>query len=291
MKHIPLPKKFIVEEVARGKQAKIIIEPCFPGYGLTLGNALRRVLLSSLPGGAITAVKIKGVKHEFSSLENVPEDVLEIILNLKNLRFKVYSEEPVTLKLSASGKKKVTAADIEKSVDAEVVDSSTAIANLTDDSANLEMELTVAKGIGYVPVEEQERGKGEIGNIAVDSIFTPVINVGLSVEATRVGQKTDYDRLILDVETDGTISPEDAVKKAAEILTNQFTWIMEGGAREVEGVDIEAPVALPEAAAEEKVEEVLEEIPLAEEAKEVMAEEVEPEVKPRKRGRPKKTEE
>lgn len=287
MKHIPLPKKFYAEEIAEGKHAKVVIEPCFPGYGLTLGNALRRTILSSLPGGAVTAVKIKGVKHEFSSLENVPEDVLEIILALKTLRFKVYSEEPAVLKLSAKGKGKVTAADIEKSLDAEVINPEALIANLTDDSAAIEMELTVAKGIGYVPVEEQERGKGEIGNIAVDSIFTPVINVGLSVEATRVGQKTDYDKLVLDITTDGTINPIDAVKKAAEILTNQFNWIMEGGAREMEEIDVEAPVILPEAAAEEKAEEVLEETPLGEEAKEVIEEETAA-VQPKKRGRPKK---
>jgi len=250
--------------------------------------------LSSLPGGAITAVKIKGVKHEFSSLANVPDDILEIILNLKTLRFKVFSEESVILKLTASGKKKITAADIEPSLDAEVVNKDAVITNLTNDNAAMEMELTVAKGIDYVPVEEQENGKGEIGNIAVDSIFTPVINVGLYVEATRVGQRTDYDKLVLDVETDGTIAPEDAVKKAAEILTNQFSWVMEGGSREIEEVDIEEPVKLPEEAQEEKAEEVLEEAAesaeeLGEEAKEVMAEE-QVEDKPKKRGRPKKTE-
>lgn len=289
MKHIPLPKKFYAEEIVAGKHAKVIIEPCFPGYGLTLGNALRRAILSSLPGGAVTAVKIKGVKHEFSSLENVPEDVLEIILTLKTLRFKVYSEEPVVLKLSSEGKGKVTASAIEKSLDAEVVNSDAVIANLTDEKASIEMELTVAKGIGYVPVEEQERGKGEIGSINVDSIFTPVINVGLSVDATRVGQKTDYDKLVLDIETDGTISPIDAVKKAAEILANQFSWIMEGGIREIEEIDLEAPVILPEAIAEEKVEEVMEEETLGEQAKEEIKDEMVAE-EPKKRGRPKKSE-
>jgi DNA-directed RNA polymerase subunit alpha len=286
LKHIPLPKKFTVDESEAGKRAVVTIEPCFPGYGLTLGNALRRVMLSSLPGGAVTAVKIKGVKHEFSTMENVPEDVLEIILNLKTLRFKVFSEEPVTLTLKSHGKKKVTGADVEPSLDAEIVNKDAIIATLTDDNANMEMELTVAKGIGYVPVEEQERGKGEIGMIAVDSIFTSVINVGLSVNATRVGQKTDYDKLVLNVETDGTITPEEAVKKAAEILTNQFTWIMEGGARDLEEVNIEEPVALSEEAAEEKAEEVLEEN-VGEEAKEIMEEEI---TAPKKRGRPKKAE-
>jgi len=283
MKHIPLPKKFISEETVAGKKSKIVIEPCFPGYGLTLGNALRRVILSSLPGGAATSIKIKGVKHEFSTLENVPEDALEMILNIKTLRFKVYSDEPVTLHLKANGKKKVTGADIENSLDAEVVNKEAVIASLTDDQASMEMEITVAKGIGYVTAEEQSSGKGEIGHMLTDSIFTPVINVGLSVEATRVGQKTDYDKLILDVETDGTISPEDAVKKAAEILSNQFSWVMEGGSRDVEPINIEEPVILPE-----KEEETAEETVDGE-----VAENVEEEVtedKPKKRGRPKKAE-
>ena len=131
MKYIPLPKKFTVEEQIPGKQAKIIIEPCYPGYGLTLGNALRRAMLSSLPGGAITSVKIKGVKHEFSTIENVPDDVLEIILNLKTLRFKVYSDELVVLHLKASGKGDVTGANIENSIDAEVVNKDTIITTLT----------------------------------------------------------------------------------------------------------------------------------------------------------------
>lgn len=289
LKHIPLPKKFVSEEIEAGKRAKVIIEPCFPGYGLTLGNALRRTILSSLPGGSITAVKIKGVKHEFSSLENVPEDMLEVILNLKTLRFKVYSEEPVILHLKSTGKKKVTAADIENSIDAEVVNTDAVIATLTDDNASMEMELTVAKGIGYVPVEEQERDKGELGVIATDSIFTPVINVGLSIEATRVGKKTDYDKLILDIETDGTISPADAVKKAAEILTNQFTWIMEGGARDIEEVNIEEPVVLPEEVIEEKAEEeAVAAETIEEEAEEILEGEV---AAPKRRGRPKKIEE
>ena len=286
MKHIPLPKKFTVEESVAGKKAKVVIEPCFPGYGLTLGNALRRAMLSSLPGGAITSAKIKGVKHEFSTIENVPDDVLEIVLNLKTLRFKVYSDEPVTLHLKASGRGEVTGADIENSVDAEVVNKEAVITTLTDDKANLEMELNVSKGIGYVTAEEQLSGKGEIGHILLDSIFTPVINVGLSVEATRVGQKTDYDRLVLDVETDGTISPEDAVKKASEILNNQFTWIMEGGSREVEEVNIEEPVAVPERSEEDGSEATSNSV---EETEEESVEE-EGEEKPKKRGRPKKSE-
>ncbi len=286
MKYISLPKKFIVEETEAGKKAKVIIEPCFPGYGTTLGNSLRRAMLSSLPGGAITAVKIKGVQHEFTTIKNVTEDVLELILNLKQIRVKVFSDEPVILKLSAKGKKTVTAGDIESSADAEIINKDCVIATLNDKEASLEMEFTVAKGIGYVPTEDQGKGKGEIGLILVDSIFTPVLNVGMEVSATRVGQKTDYDKITLDIETDGTISPEDAVKKAAEILTNQFSWIMEGGMKEMDEIDIEAPVILPEGSVTpEEINEVLENSEVEKE------EEDAEEIKTKKRGRPKKNEE
>ncbi len=258
MKHISLPKKFTIEEVEKGTKAKVIIEPCFPGYGVTLGNALRRVLLSSLPGGAVTAMKIDGVNHEFSTIENVTEDIVEIILNLKLLRIKVYSDEPVVLKIKASGEGKVTGADVEKSSDAVIINKDQVIATLTSKDAKLNMEITVAKGIGYVPSEEQmdSREKGEIGVILVDSIFTPVVNVGLNIEATRVGQKVDYDKVILDVETDGTITAEEAVQKAAEILANQFSWLMEGGRVDMEEVNLEAPVQINEAAS--TIEEVTE---------------------------------
>ncbi|HNP75262.1 MAG TPA: DNA-directed RNA polymerase subunit alpha [bacterium] len=284
MKNISLPKKFIVEEVDKGKKAKVIIEPCFPGYGLTLGTALRRVLLSSLPGGAVTAVKIKGVQHEFSTINQVTEDVVNIILNLKKLRVKMHTDEPVVLKLKVKGEKVVTGADIEPSADAEIINKNEVIATLNDKDGDLEMEITVAKGIGYVPVEEREESKekGEIGLILVDSIFTPVLNVGLEVGTTRVGQKVDYDKIILDIETDGTIDPESAVQKAAEILVNQFSWLMEGGREEIPEVDLEAPVVIPEPVEAELVSaqpELEEEI-----AQEMVA----AEDKPKKRGRPKK---
>lgn len=281
MKHIPLPKKFLVDESVKGKKAKIAIEPCYPGYGLTLGNALRRVLLSSLPGGAVTGVKIKNVQHEFSTLENVTEDIVEMTLNLKQLRVKVYSDEPVVLTLKAQGEKEVTGADIEASSDAEIINKDCHIACLNSPEGKLEMELTVAKGVGYVTVEEREEGKQEIGVILVDSIFTPVQNVSLNVEATRLGKKVDYDKIILDIETDGTVSPEEAAQKAAEILTNQFSWIMEGGREEIKEVELEAPVILP-GNDEEKISAVME----------TAAEpEAEAEDKPKKRGRPKKNEE
>jgi len=265
MKHISLPKKFIVEEEEKGKKAKIVIEPCFPGYGTTLGNALRRVLLSSLPGGAVTAMKIDGVQHEFSAIENISEDVVEIMLNLKNLKVKVHVEEPVILKLSAKGEGKVTAGDIEISSDAEIINKDQVIATLNGKDAKLNMEITVAKGVGYTPSEDQGNGKekGEIGLILVDSIFTPVLNVGMNIESTRVGQKVDYDKIIFDIETDGSITPEEAMQKAAEILTNQFSWILEGGRVEMEAVDIEAPVEIPE-----KNEEVDNEEPVSKEESE-----------------------
>lgn len=286
MKHISLPKKFTVEELVKGKKAKVIIEPCFPGYGLTLGNALRRVLLSSLAGGAVTAVKIKGAQHEFSTIENVSEDIVDIILNLKNLRFKIHSDESVTLKLKAQGEKEVTGADIETSSDAEVINKDCHLATLNDINSELEMEIFVAKGIGYVPTEERidAKEKGEIGLILVDSIFTPVVNVGFDVEATRVGQKTDYDKIILDIETDGTISPEGAVKEAAKILRAQFEWIQEGGQAVLTE---EVPIAGEETL---KIisEESIKESAAVEEAEPVELAPVESLAKPKKRGRPRK---
>ncbi len=285
MKHIPLPKKFTVEESVKGKKAKVVIEPCFSGYGLTLGNALRRVLLSSLPGGAVNAVKIKGVQHEFSSIDNVSEDVVDIILNLKQLRVKVYGNESVSLKLKVKGEKKITAGDFELSSDAEIINKDLIIATQNDKDAEFEMEIVVSKGVGYVPTEDRVKTeKAEIGFILVDSIFTPVVAVGLEVEAARVGQKTDFDRIVLDVETDGTITPEEAVQKSAEILVNQFTWIMDGGMKEIEEVELEAPVK--KSIVEIEAEEVEEKVEEATETEEV---EATPE-KPKRRGRPKKGE-
>jgi len=294
MKHIPLPKKFSVEETEAGKKAKIIIEPCFPGYGMTLGNALRRVLLSSLPGGAVTAIKIQGTQHEFSAIEDVSEDVVDIILNLKQLRVRVHTEEPVTLTLSTKGQKKVTAGDISETSDVEIINKDLVIASLNGKEADMEMEITVAKGVGYVPTEERQDEKGEIGLILVDSIFTPVVNVGLEVEATRVGQKTDYDKIVLDVETDGTVSPEEATQKAAEILYNQFEWVMGGGTKEVIEVELETPTedrTEDEVVVEDEAVAVAEKVEV-ESPDDIPSDDGEAEVeKPKKRGRPKKTEE
>lgn len=221
MEEITLPSKIEIKAKA-GHQAEVIIEPCYPGYGTTLGNALRRILLSSLPGAAVTAVKIKGVQHEFSTIDYVKEDVVEIILNLKLLRLKIFSDEPQLLKLKVKGEKDITAGDFESNSEVEIVNPKLPLVTLTDKNAEFEMEVWVARGRGYVPVEGREKEKMELGMIAIDSIFTPVKNVNFQVENVRVGQMTNYDRLILEISTDGTISPPEALKMSAKILVDHF---------------------------------------------------------------------
>jgi len=209
-----------------GKNAgKIEIDECYPGYGTTLGNSLRRVLLSSLLGTAVTSVKIKGISHEFSTIPGVMEDVIQIILNLKKVRFLSHSDEPITLTLKEKGAKKITAAQIQCPSDVEVISKNAPIAEITDKKGELEMEIEVQKGLGYVPVEQQEKEKKEIGLIAIDAVFTPVRRVNYSVENTRVGKRTDYDKIILEVETDGSITPREAFQKAVEIVMEQFEAI------------------------------------------------------------------
>jgi len=222
MENILLPNKLSFEPGSHDNESVLIVEPCFYGYGTTLGNALRRVLLSSLPGAAVTAVKISGATHEFSSLENVKEDVLEIILNLKGLRMKVHTDEPVKLSLKASGSKAVTGKDVEANADVEIVNPDMHIATLTDDKAEIEMELTVERGRGFVPTEERKRESGELGVIAIDALFSPVRNVAYKVEETRVGEITNFDKLVMTIETDGTITPEDAVKESGKMLLDYF---------------------------------------------------------------------
>jgi DNA-directed RNA polymerase subunit alpha len=218
MEPILLPNKIKFARGERANEGVLTVEPCAQGYGTTLGNALRRVLLSSLSGAAVTAVKIKGAEHEFSTLPNVKEDVLEIILNLKSLRLKLFSEEPIKLSLSVKGEKAVTAKDFVKDAQVEVVNPDLHIATLTDPSASFEMEITVAPGRGYRATEERGKDKAELGTIAIDSLFSPVLSVSYKVEATRVGDRTDYDKLILRVETDGTLDPLDAVNQSVSIL-------------------------------------------------------------------------
>jgi DNA-directed RNA polymerase subunit alpha len=277
MENILLPSKIEFSEGKKENEGIVIVEPCHQGYGTTLGNALRRVLLSSLPGAAVTAVKIKNAPHEFGAIPNVKEDVVEIILNLKQLRLRVFSAEPVRLVLKAKGEKELKAEDIDKSSDVEIVNPDLHLVTLTNKSADFEMEIFVSQGRGYVPTESQDKKKLELGVIAVDSIFTPIRNVGYKVEDTRVGQITNYDKLTLNIETDGTIAPKDAFKQAVVILMDHF--------RLLGGIDEERK---PEAKAKKKevVEEVKEEVKVEEAAVEEKPKE---EVKEKKkRGRPKK---
>ncbi len=216
-----MPKKVSFEELGKNKY-KVIMEPLYPGYGVTLGNSLRRVLLSSLPGAAVVAVKIKGVDHEFSTIPNVKEDVIEIILNLKQLRLKVHTDQQVKLEMKVKGEKEVTGADFKKNSDVEVENTDLHIATLDNKSSELEMEAVVSVGRGYVPVEQREHEKLEIGMIAVDAIYSPVRSVNYEINNVRVGQITNYDELILTIETDGTINGKDAIDQASKILMDHF---------------------------------------------------------------------
>lgn len=224
MEHIiTLPDKFeLTPDAEDQNQATLVVEPCFPGYGVTLGNALRRVLLSSLPGAAVTAVKIKGVSHEFSTIAGIKEDVVDIILNLKLVRVKMFEAGPVALELSTKGSKKVTARDIKCPSSVEIVNKDLVLFEMTDKQVHVELTLWVEQGKGYVPVEAHTKEHPEIGVIAVDAIFTPIKNIGYRIDNVRVGQRTDYDKLTMNIKTDGTLSPTEAVKTASTILMDHF---------------------------------------------------------------------
>ncbi len=218
---ITLPKKPKIVEKEKNR-AVFEIEACYPGYGTTLGNAFRRVLLSSLPGAAITGIKIKGVQHEFSAIPNIKEDVVQIILNLKQVRFKLHTDQPVKAALKIKGQKEVKAGDIKIGPEAEIVSKDAYIATLTDKKSDLDMEIEIEPGLGYSPFEERKKRKLEIGKIAVDAIFSPVKKVTHSTENMRVGERTDYGRLKINIETDGSITPEEAFLKASQILVDHF---------------------------------------------------------------------
>lgn len=219
---ITLPSKYKILK-SGDTSAVFEIENLYPGYGITIGNALRRVLLSSLEGAAVTIVKIKGASHEFSTLPHIIEDVVEIMLNLKQVRFKLDGDQPQQAILKVKGEKEVAARDITGPSQLTVINKDAHIATLTDKKAELEIEITVEKGLGYVPVEQRKKEKLEIGTIAVDAIFTPVRKVNYEVENMRVGDKTDFNRVKLFVETDGSIAPEDAFTGAVDILVKQFS--------------------------------------------------------------------
>ena len=193
MEELLLPNSVTYTDLDADNTAEVIITPCYHGYGTTLGNMYRRVLLSSLPGAAATAVKIKGVSHEFDGIDGVAEDVVQVLLNLKKLRVRVHADGEVKLHLKKKGAGAVTAADIEANADVEVVNSDLHLAEITDAGTELEMDIVVKRGRGYVTVEQREEENLELGMIAIDSIFTPVVDMGYSVENTRVGDITNYE--------------------------------------------------------------------------------------------------
>lgn len=228
------PNFSIKAEVDNADYGKFIIEPLDQGYGHTLGNSLRRVLLTSLRGTAVTKVKIDGVKHQFSTLTGLREDIVQFIINIKKIRFKSQFDKPVQVKLSAKGPKKIYAGDIESS-DVEVINKDLYLGELTSNKAKLEMELTVESNVGFVTAEEVEE-RNELGVIIVDALFSPIRRVNYKVEATRVGRMTNLDKLILEIWTDGSVSAMDAMKQAAKILVSYFLQIYEPKARTSEGV-------------------------------------------------------
>lgn len=221
MIEIEKPRIEIIEVNEDNTYGKFVVEPLERGYGTTIGNSLRRVLLSSLPGAAISSIKIQGVLHEFSTVPGVLEDVPEIILNIKDIAAKLYSDEPVTLRLEVDGPQVVTAGDIITGPDVEILNKDQYIATVNEDG-RLDMELEMIKGRGYSTAERNKRENQSVGAIPIDSSFTPVNKVNFTVEDTRVGQITDYDKLTLEVWTNGTIKPEEATSLGAKILTEHL---------------------------------------------------------------------
>lgn len=261
MMEIERPKIDTANLSADGRYGKFVVEPLERGFGTTLGNSLRRVLLSSLPGVAVTSIKIDGVVHEFSTIEGVKEDVTEIVLNVKGITAKLYSDTPKTVRIEASGEGEVTAGSIQQDAELEVLNPDWHIATLAD-GAKLVMELTFDKGRGYVPAERNKLNaeQAPLGSLPVDSIYTPVLKVNYTVENTRVGQITDYDKLTLEVWTDGTISAQEAVSLAARIMTkhlNLFVTLSQ------EAMDAEIMVEKDDKGKEKALEMTIEELDLS----------------------------
>lgn len=220
---LPSKPKIISEEDNKGVYE---IDGFYPGYGFTIGNSLRRIILSSLPGSAITSLKIKGVDHEFSSMKGVKEDVVTIMLNIKRLRMKMFTDEPQVMTLKAKGAKTVTAKDIEAPGQMEIMNPELLIATLTEKDAELEIEMTVEKGIGFVTKDTIGKNKVEIGNIVLDANFTPITRVNYEVENMRVGDRTDFNRLRISIETDGSITPKEALESSIMIMIEQLNAII-----------------------------------------------------------------
>ena len=261
MMEIERPKIDTASLSADGRYGKFVVEPLERGFGTTLGNSLRRVLLSSLPGVAVTSIKIDGVVHEFSTIEGVKEDVTEIVLNVKGITAKLYSDTPKTVRIEASGEGEVTAGSIQQDAEIEVLNPDWHIATLAD-GAKLIMELVFDKGRGYVPAERNKQAaeQASLNALPVDSIYTPVLKVNYTVENTRVGQITDYDKLTLEVWTDDTISAKEAVSLAARIMTehlNLFVTLSQ------EAMDAEIMVEKDDKGKEKALEMTIEELDLS----------------------------
>lgn len=246
---IILPSKPRVVSEEKGTKGTYEIDGLYAGYGHTLGNSLRRIILSSLPGAAITSVKINGVAHEFSTIDGVQEDVITILLNLRKVRFKMNSDEPQTAKIAVKGAGKearvVTAADIETTSELEVLNKDQHIATLNSKNVEFDMEITVEKGLGYISKENYHKEKVEVGTIALDAMFTPIKKVNYEVENMRVGDRTDYNRLRIVIETDGIISPREALEKSIDIMISHLRAVR--GFQEEE-IEEERPISKKEMA-------------------------------------------
>lgn len=239
---LPSKPRIISEEEHSGVYE---IDGLYPGYGHTLGNSLRRIVLSSLPGAAITSVKIEGVEHEFSTMNGVREDVVTILLNLQKLRFEMLTGEPQTVTISAKGPKKITAADLTVPGQVRLLNPNAYVCELTDKNASFEAEFRIERGLGYVPREALKKDRVEIGEISVNAIFSPIRRVNYEVENMRVGDRTDFNRLRISIETDGTLTPRVALEQAIEVMITQLKAVV--GFREEELPSAVSPAAMPAA--------------------------------------------
>ena len=244
-KQLVIPPGMVVEEGSKtSSYAKFTAEPYEKGYGHTIGNSLRRILLSSIEGAAVIAVSIKGVRHEYDTVNGVQEDVINILLNLKKMRMRLTGDEPQTLYLSVKGKKEVTAADINENANVEIINKDLVIAHV-ESGFELEAQIEVAKGTGYYTSDEVKAMPGcnlPVDFIPTDAVFSPIVKVHYTVENARVGQKTDYDKLILEVWTDGTVDPEAVVNRSAELLCRAVTPFVSDSRVDTEVIPSEAPV-------------------------------------------------
>ena len=277
MENIALPKNIKFNKGKSDNEAQITVEPCFPGYGITLGNSIRRVLLSSLPGAAPIGIVIEGTSHEFTALPHLKEDILEFILNVKQLRLKMHTDETVILNLEVHGKKVIKASDIEVNSEVEIVNPDLELGSITDMAGKMSAKIYVKKGMGYVAIESREEKQDIVNYIEMDSIFSPIVSTGIKIENVRVGKITNWEKLILDLKTDGTITPKEAFERSVEILIKQLLALMPNeGAKNILSKDKTADTE-EETEKKEEVE------------KKEDVEEHEVKEKKKKRGRPKKS--